>query len=382
MRKLCVILILSAGLLTLPGMLSASRVVHCPQTNETLDVRWNWARDTAKQYSSPDGFWIGYTIRHLMWEHTYYASTGTYTFSTSSPSPSFFRGNSLGELVYGRKFAPEISDQEHIKQIARQALAGPKKRKKVEKDVALLFWYSGTSAVIPEKLRFSNLEVPFDPGEQPVFWLDKADDKQSFLFLSKMYQQVKPEDSKRRILSAVGLHSCADLAVPFLENILMSSTGEKLRGKAAIELGEFDIERSLKLLLQTAKTDKSLYVRKKAVSGLEDLDMSGAADALIELAQHADDRDVRRRAISALGDIASRRAVATLEGIVYDDADTEVQKRAVYALEDLPNGEGIPYLIKIAKSHPKVRIRKSAIYSLGDSEDPRALNALIDIIRK
>lgn len=381
MRKLGVILIFFAGIITLPGMLSASRVVHCPRPNDALEARWDWAQAAAKKQSSSNGYWIGYTIKHLMGEYTYFASTGTYTFSTSYPSSSFFRGESLGELVYGRKFAPDISDQEQIRKIAQEALAGPKKRKKIEKDVALLFWFASKSAKLPEKLRFSNLEVAFDPGDALVYWLDKADDKQSFIFLSAMYRQVKPEESQRRILSAVGIHSCGDLAVPFLKNILGSNSGEKLRGKAALEMGEFATESSLKVLLQTAKADKSLYVRKRAVSGLEDLDMSGATDALIDLAQHADERDVRRRAISSLGDIASRRAVAALEDIVYDDADTEVQKRAVYALEDLPNGEGIPYLIKIAKSHPKVRVRKSAIYSLGDSEDPRALNALIDIIR-
>ena len=73
---------------------------------------------------------------------------------------------------------------------------------------------------------------------------------------------------------------------------------------------------------------------------------------------------------------------ATLEDLAYEDDDTEVQKEAVYALEDLPDGQGIPYLIKIAKSHWKVVIRKRAIDCLGDSGDPRALQALIDILKE
>ncbi|NIN92191.1 hypothetical protein GTO36_04245, partial [bacterium] len=68
--------------------------------------------------------------------------------------------------------------------------------------------------------------------------------------------------------------------------------------------------------------------------------------------------------------------------IAYKDGDTDIQKRAVYALEDLPRNEGVPYLIDIAKTHHKLTVRKAAIYCLGDSDDPRALQALIDIIKK
>jgi HEAT repeat protein len=54
----------------------------------------------------------------------------------------------------------------------------------------------------------------------------------------------------------------------------------------------------------------------------------------------------------------------------------------VYALEDLSEGRGVPYHIKIANEHPNPSVRKSAIYALGDSEDSRALEALVEIIRK
>jgi len=385
-RKFHTSVLLSLGFVVLPGILSASQVLHHPCPSDELGSRWNWAVENAQKQGLKDGCWIGYSIKRLMGEYTYLASTGTYTFSSSYHYPSFFRGKSLGEIVYGYKFAPEVSDEEQIKKIAKQALNDLDKprrtQRKIWKDVSILFRYGRDSSRVPEKILFSNLSVPFDQGNRPLFWLDKAEDAQSFYLLSRMYKTVANEDLKRRILSAIGIHSSSDLVVPFLEKVLKSKATDRLRGRAAVELGEHDIERSLKLLLHTAREDHSLYVRKRAVSGLEDLQQPAAADALIELACHADSRDIRRRAISALGDIASRKAVAALEEMVYSDEDTEIQKRAVYALEDLPNGEGIPYLIKIAKTHPKLKVRKSAIYCLGDSDDSRALNALIEIIRK
>ena len=38
-------------------------------------------------------------------------------------------------------------------------------------------------------------------------------------------------------------------------------------------------------------------------------------------------------------------------------------------------------LIKIAKTHPNIEVRKKAIFWLGQSDDPRALDAIIEIVR-
>jgi HEAT repeat protein len=38
-------------------------------------------------------------------------------------------------------------------------------------------------------------------------------------------------------------------------------------------------------------------------------------------------------------------------------------------------------LIKLAKTHPDPRIRKKAVFWLGECDDPRALEAIIAIIK-
>ncbi len=323
-----------------------------------------------------------------MGENTYYVSTGIgiCTMRSSYSFHSFMRGTTLREILYGKRAEPELSNMEQIKRVAKQALdelKNPRRtQRKVWKDVAILFQFEPDATKTPKNIKLCDLFAPFDPEDMPIFWLDKADYNQSFLLLRRMYGNIKEESQKKRFLSAIGIHSNSDRVVPFLEKVLKSRETDAVRGRAAIELAEHDTKQALKLLVQTAKSDYSLYVRKKAVTGLEDMGQEGAVDALIELARRADNRVIRRRAISALGDIASKKVTAALEACVYNDEYTEVQKQAVYAFEDLPNGEGIPYLIKIAKNHPKVKIRKSAIYCLGDSGDSRARDALIEIIRR
>lgn len=386
MKKWLVTGLLVLGVCGLSQFLSSSEIIRHPQPGDKLESRWNWAIDNAGKQKPKNGYWVAYSIKKMMGEFTYYATTGTYMYSTNHPSSSLFRGQTLEEMVYGRRSVPKMSDEEQIKSIAKQALEERKNphrpQRQVEKDVAILFKFLGNASKTPEKIRFTNLTVAFDPGERPVYWLDKSEDAESFEFLRQMYAKVKNEDLKKRVLSAVGFHTSSDLVVPFLVNIVKSREVEKIRGRAASELGDHDTKQSLTVLVETARNDRSLYVRKRAVYGLEDQKQPEAVDGLIDLARNANHRDIRKSAISALGDIASRKAVAALEDFVYDDDDTEVQKRAVYALEDLPNNEGVPLLIKIARSHPKTKIRKSAIYCLGDSGDPRALETLISLIKK
>jgi hypothetical protein len=363
----------------------ASQVYHHPRPTEKLEARWEWALANARQKEFRDGVWVAYSIRLLMGENSFYASTGRYTYRSTHNALDWGVGKSLEELIYGHKTVHDVSGEEQVKRIARKALEEMddphKEQRKVWKEVAILFFYKSLTAQ-PESIRYNNLSVPFDPDGFPVFWVDKADDADSVSFLSKLYGSTENETFQKRLIGAIGLHSKPELVVPFLEKILKSPSSDSIRGRAVSELGDQSSERSLQLLLECAHHDRSLHVRKRAVSGLEDLEMPAATDGLIALARNADHSEIRRRSISALGDIASRKAVKALEEVIFNDSDTNVQKQAVYALEDLPDGEGIPYLIKIANEHPNPSVRKSAIYVLGDSNDSRALEALVQIIRK
>ncbi len=385
MRRPLVPVFFILGLAFAAGLSMANQVYHHPSPTEKLAARWKWALESANKKGLSDGFWVAYSIRHLMGENSFYASTGRYTYHSSCPPMDLMEGKSLGEMVYGLKITPDLSGEEQVRRVARKTLEEmddpPRAQRKVWKDVAILFLYKSPYEQ-PNTIRYNNLSVPFATGGLPLFWLDKVEDADSVSFLTKLYGQAKYEKYQKRLIGTIGLHSNPEWVVPFMEKILKSRSSDDLRGRAAVELGGQNSERSLELLLECAHHDRSLHVRKRAVSGLEDLEMPGATDGLIALARHADRSDIRRRAISTLGDIASRKAVEALEEFVYADSDTKVQKQAVYALEDLPDGEGVPYLIKIANDHPNPSVRKSAIYALGDSDDPRTLEALVQIIRK
>ena len=366
-------------------ILSFSQVFHHSNPTANLIERWDWAMQEAGKLKLKDGYWIGYSIKRLMWEHQYICSTDEHTM-TGSHFPNFLRGDPLEKILSGKVTYTPLSDEEKVKLEARRALANLEKEdkpmRKVWKEVAILYKFASSSSRIPETFRAGNLYLPFDPEGLPIFWLDKAEDAQSIPILSEIYESANREKLKKRVLTAVGFHGTSDQAVSFLEKVLKSKEPDTLRGRAALELGDQDHERAVKLLHQAAINDRSYEVRRRSVYGLEDVELPSAADALIDIALNCKEGEIRKRAIDCLADIASKKTTAALKDIAYKDGDTDIQKRAVYALEDLPRNEGIPYLIDIAKTHHKVTVRKAAIYCLGDSDDPRALQALIDIIKK
>ena len=361
------------------------QVARHPNPNDNLNARWEWAKQEAAKQKLKHGFWIGYSIKRLMGEHQYVYSTDQHTIN-GSHFTHFPKGNPLEQILSGKVTSAPLSDKDQVKNEAIRALdrlENPEKREqKVSKDVAILYKFGSHSSTVPITIRVSNLYLPFDPERLPIFWLDRTDDAQSISILNDLYVSSNQENLKKRIIGIAGLHGTSDHAVAFLEKILKSVEPDSLRARAALELGDQDNERAIRLLHQAANEDRSFEVRKKSVYGLEDINLPSAADALIDIAQNGKDSEIRKKAIDGLADIASKKTAAALKNVVEIDEDTEIQKRAVYALEDLPDDEGIPYLIEIAKTHHKATIRKAAIYCLGDSDDPRALQALIEIIRR
>ena len=65
-----------------------------------------------------------------------------------------------------------------------------------------------------------------------------------------------------------------------------------------------------------------------------------------------------------------------------NDPDDDVRAKAFMALSQAQDDTGLPVLIRIAKEYPDKEIRKRAINYLGRSKDPRAREALIEIIRE
>ena len=350
-----------AFLLLAPAVGQAQQVRHHPQPEAALGQKWQWAEEQARQDDDARrGYWIGYSIERLMGEYSFVGSWHS-------------RGEreTLHEVLYGEKPAFDYRDRRR---------GDRKSTRKVIKEVALLFEFEAGRAE-PTDLKVINVSGHVDFNGLPLFWLAGAEDAESIDFVMDQYRRTGSDDHKEDLVMAVAIHDATGRVVPILTDILGGDDATDVRESAAFWLGQQDDDAALDVLLQAARNDRSHDVREQAVFGISQIENTEATEALIDLARSGPS-DIRENAIFWLGQVASDRAAEALGEVVNDDdGDTEVQKQAVFSISQLPADQSVPMLIEIARTHAKAKIRKDAIFWLGQTDDPRALEALIEMAR-
>ncbi len=387
-KKKIFLLILLVLILIFPRLTWGTQIINKSADAGSLKAKWDITLKNGQKINK--GFWIAYSVDRLMGENTYFISSSRITgcISTSSFSNTFdsLKGISLGKLIYGKdpkvKKTIQKSEKDQIKDAAKMAIVNIRnkgkryKYKKVNKEVALLFFFKPGLDQVPQLIRHTNMIFPFESKGQPVYWLGKTDEKTSFKLLKGIFYSLGVDKTKRRLISAISHNSNSQQVITFLAKVVNSNESDRVRSRAAGELGDQDNPAAVNILLNIAKNDYSIKVRKKAVNALEDLNFPSTVDALIDIANTANNIYIREKAINTLGDVGSKKAAKALNNIAFEDINLNIQRKAVNAFEDLPDKEGVPYLIKIAKKHPNSYIRKKALDCLSDIDDERAFEAI------
>jgi hypothetical protein len=129
--------------------------------------------------------------------------------------------------------------------------------------------------------------------------------------------------------------------------------------------------------LRTLATTGSSRVHSQALLALAM--HAGATDTLIDLARHGS-HELRGKALFWLSQQAGEKAAAVLKGAV-EDPDDGIRNKAVFGISQLPNDESIPLLIELTR-HRSASVRKKALFWLGQKNDPRALDAITEILQR
>ena len=336
-------------------------------TQSSLLQRWKWAQQEAQQRKLQQSYWVGFSVVRLMEEGSFYNTH----YSRSSEHKQ-----TVEEMVYGTSHQSYKNNREEYDPSSRY--------KKVQKDIAVLFRFPPriTSSGKPEKVSAGNIGLPFDAMEYPIIWIGGANGDESVELLIEQYSASSSIEYKSTIIGIMGWHEQSPKVYSILNTVLQSTEADELRKKAAISLGGYDDRKTIGILEQTATSDRSTGVAENAVHGLGRMGSDDAVEALIRLAKTVERDGVRKKAVHNLSRYATENVVTTLNDIVLNDKDLELQKQAVYALTRMKQDDHIPQLISLATTHPHGEIRKYAIHLLGQSKDRRALDALIDIVKK
>jgi HEAT repeat protein len=121
-------------------------------------------------------------------------------------------------------------------------------------------------------------------------------------------------------------------------------------------------------------------VAKKAVNALAL--HQGTTDDLIDIARHNSSSKVRGMALFWISQAAGARAASVLKDAIDNDPEEDVKTKAVFGISQLPNDQSIPLLVELIRTNRSAAVRKKAAFWLGQKNDPRALQALEDILKQ
>lgn len=219
--------------------------------------------------------------------------------------------------------------------------------------------------------------------KKALFWIgEEGDGKEIRQFLLEFALNEKdPEMAEQAIF---GLSEMKDgQGLPALVEVIKSNAPVSVRKKAVFWIGDnAKTKEQIDFLLEIALDEnENEEIREHAVFGIAKASRGIGKEALKKVALSNINGQVRKKAIFWIGEEAkTEKDIQFLKSILDKDHDPEVMEQAVFSIAEAPDWLGIPALIQTAKNHNSYRIRKKAVFWLGESNDPRAKDALLEIV--
>lgn len=182
-----------------------------------------------------------------------------------------------------------------------------------------------------------------------------------------IYRKSTPEQRVRMVQTVRA--AVDDRAVDFLEELLVSSTGDLQKAAIAV-LGWTGREGSIRKLLALLKEEELEEPTARALSALD----RSHADFLLEYLQD-ENALVRRTVARVLGGIGHVRAEESLLSLL-DDENGHVRSTAAEALGRLGSRRAVPRLLVLLADEYE-SVQESAIRALAEIGDESALEGLI-----
>jgi hypothetical protein len=349
------------------GLFSASTAqpsLRYPGGNEQLDQRWKWAKEEKEKLNTNGDVWVVYSIRRLMPENSYIGSFGPVS-ARSKPS--------LYEVIFGERI---ISQEPTFSADGKGAM--------VEKDVGILLRFGKTDHALkqPLEVKVSNLSLAVELHELPLLWLGELTGDDHVETMAAFFDDAQIAKSRKRIIQAVALAGPVRRGFELVSKVVTGEEPDEIRAEAAFWLAEYE-EPSVNLLVKIVEEDVSKKVRDRAVYALSRINDDKGKEALIFIVQKAKHSDARRTAMHALAEVVVRkmdlRIRKVVEDAAYNDRDLDVQRNAIHALARMP--DAVENLLKVVRTHPNVQIRRHALYALSNLNDPRAHDAIIELVK-
>jgi len=217
--------------------------------------------------------------------------------------------------------------------------------------------------------------------ELPLLLMEGVSDERSISALRLVLDGKEGIKARESALPAVAVH-VGDEPRVILEGIVRGNDSADFRKDALFWLGYTVEKDDLGMLVALEKELKNPEVRKQLTFVYYLMKDDRATDRMIYMARNDSSRDVRKQAIFWMGQLANAKAKAELERAIEDDPDIEIKKQAVFALSQMEGRGSIESLMRIARTNKSPAVRKQAIFWISQSGDERAVDFLVELLKK
>ncbi|KPK91895.1 hypothetical protein AMJ80_07005 [bacterium SM23_31] len=217
-----------------------------------------------------------------------------------------------------------------------------------------------------------------------LYALGNADEKTVLPPLMELYTRTENIKIRQAILSMLIKYKSEEATKYFLD-IARAEQNTDLLSYALSSISRREPGKYFDVLEEIIWKEDSLKVLQNHISTLARADSAKRDPLFVKIITTHKNPDIRAYAFSALSSrniIKNPAFIPAIEAILFGDFDEDIQSTALSRLLRMDGKASLPLIIKVAKTHKNMAFRKDTIEFLGKSKDPRAVKALLEIIKR
>jgi len=229
------------------------------------------------------------------------------------------------------------------------------------------------------RLRLVTPDCTVDGAGKRVLWLERVDQERSLDLVERLVDSPV-EDVAETALSAVAFHGGVrpDRLLERLAND--AARGDDVREQAIFWSGHLRGPRGYETLDRFLVSEAAPDLRSHALFALTQSADPRASGRLKEAAAGDRSEEVRSQGLFWLAQSDAPDAAAWIRARIADEPSEQVREQAVFALSQLDGGAD--ELLALMRSSRDPAVVRQALFWLGQSDDPRALQAIEEILAR
>jgi HEAT repeat protein len=220
-----------------------------------------------------------------------------------------------------------------------------------------------------------------DVRQQAVFWLSQVGSDRAVMALDSILHAAADGDLRERALFSLSQIRSPRAAQILRDYAAREDAPEETREKAVFWIGQRHGEDNAAFLRELYARVTPQELKEKILFSISQMRSSDNARWLMDLAVNSrEDVELRKKALFWAGQ--SGADIGDLVALYGRTNDKDLKDQLIFVYSQRRGSEALDKLIDVARHETDRDLRRKAVFWLGQSHDPRAAQALLEIINQ